>query len=664
MGGAWPRRLGGISLVAAPPLGARAPRVTLDAMRVRLLVLGALVVVTVACASTAPSDRSLCGRVTVPLDRAGVVSGTIGLRVRALPPSGGGPPTGTVIALAGGPGQAAVPLLDSFASVLRPVLRTRELVTFDQRGTGGSGRLRCAALSGRGSLSTVIGRCATELGARRTTYTTAASVEDLEAVRSALGADKLILYAASYGTKVALSYAARYPQHVDRLVLDSVVPPEGIDPFQRSTLASIPRVLRSVCAGDCRFTRDPGGDVAALARRLSRGALRGTVLDGSGHGHPAGVSEAALLGLLLEGDFDPYLRAALPAAVRGALSGDLAPLLRLTVGAGGAGSLSAGSDSDAVYIATTCQDGTVPWAAGTPLAARRAAVDTAAAAIPEGAFAPFDRATVRALGTADLCRGWPESPIAQPLPSLPATPTLILSGDDDLRTPRLDALGLAGRLPGAHLLEVPDAGHAVLFSDPTDCAQQAVVAFVGGLVPGGCRYHRNVAPALRLAPRRIAEVRGVRGVSRPVGRTVSAMLLTLDDASEQLIEQVLTTGQARPFGGLRAGSAALVRGHGLRLRGYGYVPGVTVTGLVPSRASAFALTVGGREAARGHVKISPSGVTGLLGGQRVDLSARTLGWRSAAGALASAAGAGSRLAPGTALAPLADAWVRPARIAR
>ncbi|MBS1869631.1 MAG: alpha/beta fold hydrolase [Actinobacteria bacterium] len=624
-------------------------------MRARRLILALLA--ASAAASTATSaqaaplarctttagDRTLCGRVTVPLDRTGVVPGTVSLRVKALPPAGGsGAAGGAVLALAGGPGQAAVPLLDAFASALRPILRTRELVTFDQRGTGGSGRLRCAALSGRGTLSSVIERCASELGPRRTTYTTAASVQDVEAVRAALGVDRLTLYAASYGTKVALSYAAAYPQHVERLVLDSVVLPEGIDPFERSTLASIPRVLRATCQRACHFTRSPGADLAALARRLGRRALHGPVLDGRGHPHRARVSEVDLLSLLLDGDFDRYLRASLPAAVRGALRGDAAPLLRLAVRSDAADTLNAGSDSDAVYVATTCQDGQVPWAPGTPLGARRAAVDAAAAAIPSRAFLPFDRATVRTLGTADLCRGWPESPIPQPLPPLPPTPTLVMSGDEDLRTPRADAVALAGRLPGAQLLEVPDAGHGALFSDPTDCTANALVAFAGGAAVRACSPHPNLVAASPLAPRRLAAVPSAPRLAGRPGRTVTAVLETLDDATQQLIELLSGGGRAMSVGGLRAGSAAIGRDGSLRLRGYAYVPGVLVSGRLPTRASRFTLLVGGRAAAHGRLIISRRGVTGVLGGQRIDLPARVLRGRSIGAAIAAAAARGPR----------------------
>lgn len=595
------------------------------------------------CSSRA-NDSTRCGRVTVPLDRSGALPGTIGLRVRTLEPAHGAA-GGTVLALAGGPGQAAVPLLDTFATVLEPALRTRRLVTFDQRGTGGSGRLRCGSLTQPGSLVSLVGRCASELGPQRAAYTTAASVEDVEAVRAALGVDRLILYAASYGTKVALTYAAVHPDHVERLVLDSVVQPEGIDPFQRTTIGSVPRVIRTLCVRDCGFTRDAAADLAALAHRLARAPLHGTVVDGAGRRRGASLTESGLLMLLLAGDFDRFQRAALPSAVRSALAGDSAPLLRLSAGGMQDGGSFSG-DSDATYAATTCQDGGVPWPAGTPLEQRRALVGAAAAAIPDAAFAPFDRPTVRALGTADLCRAWPESPIAQPLPPLPATPTLILSGDDDLRTPRADAVALASRLPAAQLLEVQDAGHGVLFSDPTDCAERSVAAFLDGKVPGGCRRHARAVATLPLAPPRLGALRPAGRLEGRRGRTVTAVVRTLDDATDQLLAQVLSGGgQARPFGGLRAGSAALVRGRGLRLRDYSYVPGVTVGGLIPAKGSRVTVTVGGRDAAHGTLVLTRRGMSGTLDGEPVEIPSRALGWRgspSSSAAVATAAVAASR----------------------
>lgn len=568
-------------------------------------------------------DRSRCGTVRVPLDRSGALPGTVDLRVRLLDPAAG-TPKATVIALAGGPGQAATPLLEQFAGELGQAGRSRRVVTFDQRGTGGSGPLRCAA-AGRaaGTLSEAVSRCAEQIGARRTAYTTAASVADLEAVRAALGAERVVLFGTSYGTKVALDYAAAHPERVERLLLDSVVPPSGVDPFQRATFGAVGRVLDGLCArGGCPFTRSPGGDVAALVRKLARAPLRGSALDGRGRGRAVSLTRADLFALLLHGDLDPYMRAALPAAVAAARGGDPAPLLRL------ADELSAGDDTapddDALYLATTCEDGAVPWPLGTPPEQRRAAVNAAAAAIPAVAFAPFDRATVRALGSADLCRGWPESPIAQPTAPLPDVPALILSGDDDLRTPRADADALATGLPRATVLHVPNAGHGVLGADPTDCAQTAAGVFLDGGQAASCRQRRRLLRPSALPPRTLAAVRP-RGAPGRAGRTVAAVLLTYGDAADQVVAQTVQSGGAvRAFGGLRAGSAALERGRGLRLRGYSYVPGVAISGLVRPDDPELTLKVTGAAAARGSVTIGRDGLRGRLGGRTVRLRAAAL----------------------------------------
>ena len=59
---------------------------------------------------------------------------------------------------------------------------------------------------------------------------------------------RLTLYGVSYGTKVAMVYAALYPDRVERLVLDSVVDPLGPDPSTSTLFAAVPRVMRDVCA--------------------------------------------------------------------------------------------------------------------------------------------------------------------------------------------------------------------------------------------------------------------------------------------------------------------------------------------------------------------------------------------------------------------------------
>ncbi len=77
---------------------------------------------------------------------------------------------------------------------LDPLTEKMQLVYIDHRGQGRSGR------------------------GDRSTYTLENNVEDLEAFREHLGLDKIVLFGASYGGMVALSYAVRYPQNVSHLI--------------------------------------------------------------------------------------------------------------------------------------------------------------------------------------------------------------------------------------------------------------------------------------------------------------------------------------------------------------------------------------------------------------------------------------------------------------
>ena len=103
--------------------------------------------------------------------------------------------------------------------------------------------------------------CALEIGPARGGYTTQESVEDIEAIRQAAGYEKLVLYGTSYGTKVAEEYAERYPQHVESLVLDSVVLPDGPEPFSIPTFQAIGSVLDELCSNNAcaGITHQPGG---------------------------------------------------------------------------------------------------------------------------------------------------------------------------------------------------------------------------------------------------------------------------------------------------------------------------------------------------------------------------------------------------------------------
>src|SRR6478609_1479083 len=425
-----------------------------------------------------------CGALTVPLDRTGAVAGTVTLHAERLP-AASNPSATAVVALAGGPGEAALPFAADFASILRPALAGRDLLVFDQRGTGTSGRLRCAALDDPTSADPAAA-CAAELGPARGFYRTADSVDDIEAIRQHGGYAKLVLFGVSYGTKVAEDYAAKYPGNVEALVVDSVVPPEGIDSLKASTFRAMPRVLAQLCAGGaCRgINADPLRDLARLVRRAARRAISGTVRSPRGRRLRVRVDQDALYDILLGGDANPTLRAEFPGAVRSALPGARAQ-----------GPLDS-SDSDALLLATRCEESPFPWDRNAGPAARADQAIAAARAHPAADFSPFDYRVALRSDAIPLCVDWPDAspPPAPPAP-LPAVRTLLISGDDDLRTPRENAQSVAARIPGAQLLTVPFTGHSVVGTDLSSCTATAIAAFfAGGPVAACAPSQRPFAP--------------------------------------------------------------------------------------------------------------------------------------------------------------------------
>ncbi len=588
----------------------------------------------IAWAPCGDSNDFACGHLTVPLDPSGGTSGTITLAIRRHR-APVGEAKDAIVALAGGPGQAAIPFTEQFARVLGPIADTRDLIVFDQRGIGLSGPLSCHRfeLSANTPPGSTIAECAAQLGPMRSFYATADTVADIEALRVAGGYEKLVLYGTSYGTKVAEDYAQAYPSHVEALVLDSVVPPNGPEPLNRSTFAAIPRILRQLCAARAcaRITPNPVGDLARLVRRLARGGLRGRVIDGHGVAHTVRISSDGLLGTLIEGDLEPILRSEFPAAVRSAVNGDMAALARLQERAEGGEASEAESPSESfdnpLYYATSCEDESFPWNRAAGPATRLAEAKARIGTLPASQLAPFTQANVLDLSDVPACAFWPYTTPAPALSTapLPSVPTLILSGADDLRTPTSNAREIAAQIPGSHLLVVPNTGHSVLSSDPTHCASDALQALFAGKPIKPCAA-TSPPPLLRLtplAPRSLADLAPARGSHGLPGRTLQAVVLTLGDFDRQLALQVVKQLESGGLGGslslrtggLRAGWAGLA-GATLTFDRYSYVPGVTVSGKLTSQASE--LRIGGAAAAHGTLRLGPhKQLDGVLDGERV-----------------------------------------------
>ena len=601
-------------------------------------------VAAVAIAASAPSAASAaarfapcsdrpdvdCTTVTVPLDRSGGLASTVSLHVERWQAR---PPRGVLFLLAGGPGQASTRAFDVGSSFWREMFPGYTLVAFDPRGTGRSGALDCPELDPRlpPAVEPPVAACARRLGESRRFYATTDTAHDLDAVRAALGAPAIALAGVSYGTKVALAYAGAYPGRVERLVLDSVVPPEGPNAFSLSTLRAVPTAARAMCAaGACRSaTSDFGTDVVTLANRIGREPLRGTVPNADGQPQRVEQWGTDLLHLIVRADSDPGVRAELPSAINAAVARRPRALLRLV-------HMLRTSEpppqidvfSPAALAATLCADIPLPWPRQAQTAARRAAFDAAVAALPSGSTGRLGT-WATGFGSAGWCLDWPEAG-TQPAPAaLPDVPVLALAGEVDIRTPPADARAVLGRVARGRLLTALGVGHAVLFTSASACAREAIGVWLTGRTPRSqCPRPAAALPTVpRVSSRFTGLARGTGATGR-FRRTLAAVRATLKEvraAFRIALVQSRWGERVVTLPGVLDGRLTVPTGaNRVELVRYGYAPGVTVVGgltVIGDPAAARlsgAVRVCGRIAARGVIAVDATvGLRGILGGRRV-----------------------------------------------
>ena len=236
------------------------------------------------------------------------------------------------------------------------------------------------------------------------------------------------------------------------------------------------------------------------------------------------MTPVALADLMYDADYNPAIRAALPVAVRAALDhGDAALLLRLLRVSDSYALRSPPREFSAARYATVCEDTPLPWPRGTPLDQRLAVARARALALPPAAFHPFD-AQVAYADEIDLCLRWPDSP-RPPAPAggaYPAVPTLLLQGEEDLRTPPETSARVATQIPGAQRVTVPGVGHAIVGADVSGCGVRQLLRFVAARpVRSRCPRVATDVPATAVPPTRVRAARaGARAARRaPAARS-------------------------------------------------------------------------------------------------------------------------------------------------
>ncbi|MFL5842321.1 MAG: alpha/beta fold hydrolase [Thermoleophilaceae bacterium] len=469
--------------------------------RIALLVVAvAALPVWVAPAHAAPCPSGArCGSVAVPRDRADPGGGQLQIAYQLLPHKKAGAVAGTIVPLTGGPGGSNTAGLDGWQLIFGKLLDSFDLLLIDARGTGSSGVIDCKPLQHMGFTRSNVEACATQLGSSRDFYRSSSVADDVDAVRAALGLDKIDVYGFSWGTVQARSYASRHGDHLRSLVMDSSGQNLDVVQWRASFGENRRRQLAVLCSRSttCKAVgEDPVKRVAALAAALRKKPVSGTAYAIGGERVKVRATEAAVLVAAF-----PEVLSQVPAVARAFARGDRVPLVRFVAENG---FTPAATDSGPPEqfsaghaIASLCNDDTFPWDPASAPAARQQSWFAAFAQLPEATFSPFSAAAARddPGGLEALCMFWP-APASREPPvtaesTYPPVPALFVSGDLD-GAPVPVARALAAQFPSSTFVEPRNVGHGAAFS--SECVRSILVRFVGQLAPGDTSCAANGQP--------------------------------------------------------------------------------------------------------------------------------------------------------------------------
>ncbi len=409
-----------------------------------------------ACRLPGHPTELLCGELQRPLDPAQPQGKQISLRVAVVPALARNKLPDPVVFLAGGPGQAAIELLPMMAGRLSRLQQRRDLVFVDQRGTGKSAPLECPdernlpvaeSLDLAASMRR-LDACRAELeklphGDLRQ-YTTVIAMQDLDAVRQALGVQQWNVIGGSYGTRAGLEYLRAFPQHTRRAILDGLAPPDMVLPlsFSPDNQAALDALLAACKAQPGCEAAFP--DLAGQWHRLLASLPREVSLQHplTGRTEKATLQREHVLRAVRGPLYAPSLSSALPAAIAAAAEGNFNALSGLMTGMSSrAGKLAAG-----MHFSVVCAED-LPRMAGSQEAQGK------------------DYGRIDGQLYERACKDWPRGQVPAEFYAMPAaqSPVLLLSGGADPVTPPRHGERVAKAL-GAKAIHqvVPAAGHGVM----------------------------------------------------------------------------------------------------------------------------------------------------------------------------------------------------------
>ncbi|KXW75957.1 hydrolase [Mycolicibacterium phlei DSM 43071] len=418
-----------------------------------------------------------CGMLSVPVDYDdpdGDVARLALIRFKAT-----GDKIGSLIINPGGPGESGVEAAANLLKSLPEPVRERfDLVGFDPRGVANSTpALWCNSDADNDRLRAIpqvdyseegvaeieaetkafVKRCEDKMGKEFLANVGTVNVaKDLDAIREAVGDEKLNYLGYSYGTRIGAAYAEQFPDRVRAMILDGAVDPNA-DPTEANVrqAAAFQTAFNDYAADcakspDCPLGTDPAKAVDeyhALVDPLVENPLKTR--------DPRGLSYSdAVVGTILP-LYSPNLWRHLTQALKEMREGRGDTMLALA-------DLYMGRDQEGHYnnstdarVAINCVD--------KPAITDRAKVVEEDRRVREAApFLSYGEFTGHApLGT---CAFWPVPPTSEPheleVEGLP--PTLVVSTTNDPATPYQAGVELAKQLGGA-LVTYEGTQHTVVF---------------------------------------------------------------------------------------------------------------------------------------------------------------------------------------------------------
>jgi pimeloyl-ACP methyl ester carboxylesterase len=435
----------------------------------------------------------------VPLDRRQPHGQQIGIYFEQYEHSNPGEAGSAILLNFGGPGSGTTTNRDLAFLLFTPNLDAHDLLLIDDRGRGLSNTIDCEKLQ-HGTAPPFqheVADCADQLGPAAGWFGTGDIAEDTEAVRTALGYEKLDYFGWSYGGEGVTAYATRFGEHLRSIILDG---PQGVPALGAFAVHFNTHAMPRLVTLDCQHSPtcsadhgDPTQELERLIRIIRFQPVEGFGHDASGNLVRVRIDEEFLLNYLLGNPTGSFINTGELLAAASALeNGDSAPMLRL--GAESFFPLAADFGDPTVFsagaaAATGCVDLHQAWAWATPIEERQRQYAEAVAALPLDYFDPFSKTAATNLPFnlfGKGCLWWEKpsrsSPVLPPHAIYPNVPTLVLDGDMDVIVPLEETTRVAKLFPVSSFFVVPEAGHGTFLW--STCAASLESDFVENLQIG------------------------------------------------------------------------------------------------------------------------------------------------------------------------------------